>query len=98
MRRTKRWLLLTIVFLAGVLAAIFTIEWLGGPLRASELGLPYTEGVLVPRFIAAFNEWRAKRPDGPDRFQTIDIKDRARWEAALDAFDKIKREMKNAGY
>jgi hypothetical protein len=97
MLRARRWLLLTIVFLAGLLASVISIELLAGPLRA-DTDPRYVDGVLLPQFIAAFNGWLVKHPSGPDRYLKLDVKDRERWEAVRETFKKLDREMKDAGY
>lgn len=62
--------------------------------------------VMLPRFVAAFNDWRQNHPSWSpndpasvrDHLAKIDAKDQKRWKAAKDAWHEVEKGMNEAGY
>ncbi len=63
----------------------------------------YACGVLLPRFVAAVNDWRYQHPeDRPgqawEHCHKLDAGDVKRWRVVREAFRELDQAMKRAGY
>jgi hypothetical protein len=63
----------------------------------------YADGVLGPRFHAAFNEWSYRHPRDPEgreweHCRRLDAGDVERWRRARDAFRDLDAALRRAGY
>lgn len=78
----------------------------GGLRSSSAEAHHHADQIDVPRFAAAFNDWRLNHPayqaddEGSARkhFATIDIKDRERWRSCRSAWKEMEKRMDEAGY
>jgi hypothetical protein len=87
-----------------VLAAVWVVMELRAtvPREAIEAHR-YADGVLVPRFAAAFNDWAHRHPvDSPghegEHYRRVDARDVARWQEVRQGFRALDEALRRAGY
>ena len=78
-------------------AAASVIPWAPGKAHK------YADALLVPRFVAAFNDWTLLHPTDPPGHEwahckRLDRGDVARWQQVREAYRNLDRALKRAGY
>jgi len=58
----------------------------------------HADTIDIPRFVAAFNEWRMGHPEGVGHEHKLDVGDLKRWKAVRTAWHDTDSKMKEAGY
>ncbi len=93
----KAWLLLAVLLIVVVVVVCAEIPW--EPAAAHQ----YADAVLLPRFVAGFNDWTRLHPVDPpghewEHCAKLDAGDVARWKKVRKAFGELDRAYKRAGY
>lgn len=100
---TRRALIDTCIGLLPVAVALLLVAALFGAIPQDSIEAHrYADGVLAPRFHAAFNDWNYQHPQdnaGPwSHCQKFDAGDAKRWKLVRESFKALDEAMQRAGY